>query len=84
MGDGWHTPGGGIKACECPVTALKRELREEVGLEAIGSPELLHVFAQDCRSITDFPTFDLVKSFAGKATIMDLSEFAELKWVPLG
>ncbi len=82
-GDGWHTPGGGVTAHESPVAALKRELREEVGLEAIGSPELLHVFVHNFRGITDFPIFYLVTSFAGEATVMDPLEIADLKWVPL-
>lgn len=81
--DGWYTPGGGVKPCESPISAMKRELREETGLEAIGTPELLHVFVQSYRGVTDFPIFYLVKSFEGTATIMDPREIAELQWVPL-
>ena len=81
--DGWHTPGGGVKPCESPISALKRELREETGLEAIGTPELLHVFVHSYRGVTDFPIFFLVKSFEGTASIMDPREIAELQWVPL-
>lgn len=39
---GWRLPGGGRQKAEDPITAVERELREEVGILRVGSLELAY------------------------------------------
>ncbi len=78
---GWHTPGGGVNSDESPVTAIRRELIEEVGLTILGEPKLLHIYVSTYRFVTDYPIFYLVENYEGTARNCDGSEIAEVIWV---
>jgi ADP-ribose pyrophosphatase YjhB (NUDIX family) len=41
---GWYLPGGGVRRKEPLDETLRRELREEVGVELTGEPRLLGVY----------------------------------------
>ena len=78
--EGWHTPGGGVRAGESPLAALRREVLEEVGLELTGPPLLFCVYLNRWRGLTDFPILFVVRSFTGTARPLDAQEIAEIGW----
>ena len=76
----WEFPGGKREAGETMAECLRRELREELGIEAEVGPELW-------RSEHTYPgrptvalVFFRVDRFAGAARNL---EFAEIRWVDL-
>lgn len=42
---GWHLPGGGVERGETAIAAIVREMAEEGGVEAVGSPTLAGFYA---------------------------------------
>lgn len=43
---GWSLPGGGVGRGEPPLTALRRELREEIGSVTSAEPELIGMYSR--------------------------------------
>ncbi len=85
-GDRWGIPGGKIRRGEGSVAALRREVREETGLE-VGEPRF--VMVQDC---IDSPEFErpehflllnyVVERTSGEVVLNDEAE--EFRWVSPG
>ena len=82
--EGWAFPGGGIEVGESMLTALKRELREEVGLRC-KSAKVLGVYHNRVISRRDHVIICLVEDWqevqAHKRHCLEIKEAA---WVYLG
>jgi ADP-ribose pyrophosphatase YjhB (NUDIX family) len=50
---GWHLPGGGVARGEPPAEAIRRELREEIGLLKCDPPELVGLFTRKLGFVTN-------------------------------
>ena len=77
--DQWCTFGGFLKRDETPKQALKRELREELGIEVV-NPELITVVEDILPEVEGKlqQYFFLVKRWEG--VITNKSEHSEMKW----
>ena len=69
----WQLPGGHLKAGEHPVDGLRREVTEELGMDA-GRCELLHIEAQPLRHLTIFYKVEVSGIFRPSA------EVAAVRW----
>lgn len=61
--EGWHFPGGGVEPGETIETALRRELREEGGIELSGPPLLHGVYFNSHVSRRDHVALYVVRAF---------------------
>jgi len=50
----WYLPGGGIDQGETPLTAIKRELQEEVGISLKTEPKLFSVYYSNHEKRDDY------------------------------
>lgn len=73
----WEFPGGKVEANESPKEALRRELREELGIEAQIGPEIVrYEFAYPKRAPI-LLIFHKVTDFEGE---MRCEAFAQIRW----
>jgi 8-oxo-dGTP pyrophosphatase MutT (NUDIX family) len=83
--DGWYTIGGGIDRGETPRQAIKRELREEVGLDVEGEPKLMGIYYNGSIKRGDYVVLYVissVKELPANAKTRSL-EIAEQRWFKL-
>ena len=73
----WEFPGGKVEKLETPRAALKRELREELGIDAVIGHEVARYEHTYPERTTILLIFHSVKSFAGE--VQNLS-FERLQW----
>jgi len=76
----WEFPGGKVAAGETREAALRRELREELGIETLDAKLLLeHIHAYPEREVE--LAFHLVTAFRGEPQALDGQR---LRWLPIG
>jgi 8-oxo-dGTP diphosphatase len=73
----WEFPGGKVEPHENPRDALRRELREELGIDALIGPELVRYEFQYPRRSPILLIFHHVTEYRGEVRN---EIFAELRW----
>ena len=74
----WEFPGGKIEPGECPTEALRRELDEELGIEARIGDEVARIQHQYGRGGTVELRFFVVQEFEGEP---ENRIFRDIQWV---
>jgi 8-oxo-dGTP pyrophosphatase MutT (NUDIX family) len=85
-GDFYRLPGGRVRPEETILQGLQRELREELGLEKIGDPELVYIVESFYRRrsgiVHEIGFYFLCRPGNGEE-IKPKEEHLRIKWVPL-
>jgi 8-oxo-dGTP pyrophosphatase MutT (NUDIX family) len=78
---GWHMPGGGVGRGETVHQAMAREVREEVGLEVVGTARMMGLYARFRLGASDHVSVFVVDEWSGTPAVDGL-EIAEYRFFP--
>jgi 8-oxo-dGTP pyrophosphatase MutT (NUDIX family) len=78
----WELPGGGLRRREHPEPAVRREMREELGIELDDVRPLGRVDIASSHKRTDLHCFEGIVA-GGAALRIDPGELAEVRWAPV-
>lgn len=79
---GWHFPGGGVGKGESLVEAMRREVREEVGLSVDSDPQPFAVYARFRHGASDHVAVFVAREWSG-TPVADGVEIVEARFFPL-
>lgn len=80
--EGWYLPGGGVESKDTMAQTAIKELREEVGFEALSEPKLLNVYKNTSASNRDhvalfkIEDWRIAELFKPNNEIVDMGFFA--------
>lgn len=74
----WELPGGSLRRDEAPEAAVRREMREELGIDLANLHEVGRVEVSGGRKNTQLFCFEA--ELAGAAVRLDAGEIAEGRW----
>jgi 8-oxo-dGTP pyrophosphatase MutT (NUDIX family) len=77
----WDFPGGGMRRGEDPLAAMRRELREELGVELAGELRLLGVRGGPGRYAGKQISYYAAQLGADQTIVRDPVEIAEVRWI---
>ena len=77
----WELPGGGRRSSEPPAVAIRREMREELGIELVDLRELGQVEVAGSHKRTLMDCFEA--ETGGAILRLADAELAEARWAPL-
>jgi 8-oxo-dGTP pyrophosphatase MutT (NUDIX family) len=75
----WELPGGGLRRREDPEVAVRREMREELGIELEGLRAVGRFEAYGNHKRTELHCFEAAPA-GGAALRVDAGELAEVRW----
>ena len=78
----WELPGGGLRRGEQPEPAVRREMREELGIELLDLREVGRVEVTGSHKHTLLHCFEA--GTGGAALRLAEAEIAEARWAPAG
>jgi 8-oxo-dGTP pyrophosphatase MutT (NUDIX family) len=77
----WELPGGGRRSREPPADAIRREMREELGIELVGLRALGQVEVEGLNKRTRMDCFEA--GTGGALLRLAEAELAEARWAPV-
>jgi 8-oxo-dGTP pyrophosphatase MutT (NUDIX family) len=77
----WELPGGGLRRREDPRAAVRREMREELGIELEGLRAIGSIQIAGNHKRTGLECFE-ARIAGGTALRVDAGELAEVRWAP--
>ncbi len=78
--EGWYLPGGGVESKDTIAQTAIKELREEVGFEALSEPKLLNIYKNTSASNRDHVALFKIEDWRIAEPFKPNNEIAEMEF----